>query len=75
MTLCHCSRCHSANTIRVEAELLREHWYCYDCGRSFEVPIEDTGYRTGVRPRLRSTSTVSARLNGRTVDIRSLGVK
>jgi hypothetical protein len=38
--ICHCSRCHSQNTIRIHAER-REHWYCYDCGRGFEVPIGD----------------------------------
>jgi hypothetical protein len=64
MPICHCSRCHSANTICVKAELLREHWYCYDCGRGFEVP------------RLHATSTVSSRLTGRSNGgTRSLGAK
>jgi len=40
--VCHCSRCHSGNTIRVQEELQREHWYCYDCGRGFDVPKEIT---------------------------------
>lgn len=45
--VCHCSRCHSPNTIRVHTERC-EHWYCYDCGRSFDVPIaEDTGVSQG----------------------------
>lgn len=45
--VCHCSRCHSPNTIRVHKERC-EHWYCYDCGRSFDVPIaEDTGVSQG----------------------------
>ena len=39
--ICHCSRCHSQNTIRVHEELQHEHWYCYDCGRGFEVLIGD----------------------------------
>ena len=43
--ICHCSRCHSVNTIRVHEEALREHWYCYDCGRGFEVPIEESEER------------------------------
>ena len=60
MPICHCARCHSANTICVNAELLREHWYCYDCGRGFDVPI----------------FTLSSRMNRRSgVDIRWLGVK
>jgi transposase-like protein len=49
--ICHCSRCHSGNTIRVHEELLREHWYCYDCGRSFDVPIVDSGQQAHHRVR------------------------
>ena len=61
MPICHCSRCHSPNTICVNAESMREHWYCYDCGRVFEVLI---------------ASMFSSQLNGRSnVDTRSLGVK
>lgn len=40
LPICHCSRCRSLNTIRVHQER-REYWYCYDCGRSFDVPIAD----------------------------------
>ena len=76
MPICHCSRCHSPNTSCVNAELQREHWYCYDCGRGVEVPAEDAGHRTPARPHLHSTSAVSSRLNVRSgVDTRSPGVK
>jgi hypothetical protein len=75
MPICHCARCHSRNTIRVDAELLREHWYCYACGHGFDVPVEDTGHRIADR-RSQSASTVSSRLNGSgDVGTRSLGVK
>ena len=47
--ICHCSRCHSQNTIRVHQELRHEHWYCYDCGRGFEVLIGDTVASQGRR--------------------------
>ena len=49
LPVCHCSRCHSQNTIRVQEELVREHWYCYDCGRSFVVLIGDTERPDGTR--------------------------
>jgi hypothetical protein len=76
MPICHCSRCHSANTIRVDAELALEHWYCYACGHSFDVPIEDTGHPAGARPRLRSSSPVSLPVKGRSdTGIPSLRVK
>src|ERR1700752_2814890 len=76
MPICHCSRCHSVNTIRVNEGLRHEDWYCYDCGRGFDVPIGDPAHRTRVRTRLQSTSTVPVRLNGSTdTDARSLRVK
>jgi len=76
MPICHCERCHSRNTIRVDAELQREHWYCYACGHGFDVPIEGAGQRTADQPRPQSTSSVSSRLNGRRdVDTRPLGIK
>ena len=39
--ICHCSRCHSKNTVRTDQGRRFDCWYCYDCGRSFEVPTID----------------------------------
>ena len=36
---CLCPRCKSANTIRTDYTLDREHCHCYDCHRSFEVTL------------------------------------
>ena len=51
--VCHCSRCRSQNTIRVHEEPRHEHWYCYDCGRGFEVRIgHDAAAVRDQRPRV-----------------------
>ena len=62
MPICHCSRCHSRNTIRVDAELLREHWYCYACGHGFEVSVEETRSAVSLRPKRSEADSRSARV-------------
>ena len=32
-----CPQCQSTNTICTEETLNRQHWYCYACGRTFDV--------------------------------------
>ena len=33
-----CPRCQSVKTIRTASEIRFDYWYCYTCGKTFDVP-------------------------------------